>query len=70
MKEWQLTGPDPATSRSIADRSAAEPRSPPTFTEDALCTCILKRGMDQWMLAATLDQLLNSILREPDSHAE
>ena len=29
MKIWQLTGPEPATSRSIADPLAAEPRLSP-----------------------------------------
>ena len=29
MEKQQLTGPEPATSRSIADPMAAEPRSPP-----------------------------------------
>ena len=29
MKKWQLNGPEPATSRSIADPLAAEPWSPP-----------------------------------------
>ena len=45
MKKRQLTGPEPATSRPLADPLAAEPRLPPASIKD-------KRGMDQWMLAA------------------
>ena len=31
MKKWQLTGPEPATSRSIADPLAAEVKLPLVF---------------------------------------
>ena len=59
MKKRQLTGPEPATSRSIADPLAAEPRLPPTSTEMGM---VLKRGMDQWMLVATIAHLSKGCL--------
>ena len=54
MKKWQLTGPDPATSRPIADPLAAEPRFPPASI-DPLIHSPLKTGSAAKGLAIGLE---------------
>ena len=39
MKKWQLTRPEPATSRPIADPLAAEPRLPPASVDPLTLSC-------------------------------